>query len=582
MKIVKKSIFFFILSAGLIFILSGCQKTEPAYLTVSRSKVEFAKDGGNESLSVKTNADLWVSDNPGSDWIALSETSGTKGEGTITLTVTTRTMQVRRDTLVFTAGDANPVKVVISQIASDYLYLLSADITNLSFKSESDSANVVITSEADHWNITNTADWVLLSRTEGASGNTTVNVKATKNTGTVSRTATINISAAGAPIVQVYISQKANIYPGYNTDPIAPDNTGMNSNATELAARIKLGWNLGNSLEATGGETNWGNPKTTKALIDLVKNSGFNAIRIPCSFNQYMANSTTAQLQSEWLDRVKEVVQYCVDNDMYVILNIHWDGGWLENNCTTAKQDVNNAKQKAFWEQIATHLRDFDEHLLFASANEPNVSNATQMAVLLSYHQTFIDAVRSTGGRNSYRVLVIQGPTTDIETTNSLMTTLPADEIAGHLMVEIHYYTPWNFCGMTEDASWGNMFYYWGAGNHSTTDTAHNPTWGEEATVNTNFGLMKSQFIDKGIPVVLGEYSVLHRSSLTGDALTLHLASRAYFLKYVTQQAIANHILPFYWDNGATGNNGCALFDRWTNTVSDQQALDALVQGASK
>src|SRR5690606_3660813 len=116
---------------------------------------------------------------------------------------------------------------------------------------------------------------------------------------------------------------------------------------------------------------------------------------------------------------------------------------------------------KAFWEQIATHLRGFDEHLLFASANEPAVEDATQMAVLKSYHQTVIDAVRSTGGKNANRVLVVQGPTTDIEKTNKLMTTLPTDKAANKMMVEVHYYSPWNFAGLTKDESWGKMFYYW-------------------------------------------------------------------------------------------------------------------------
>ena len=96
-----------------------------------------------------------------------------------------------------------------------------------------------------------------------------------------------------------------------------------------------------------------------------MKQSGFNAVRIPVSWNQY-ANASTAQIQAQWLDRVKQVVQYCVNADLYVILNIHWDGGWLENNITTRSQSTVNAKQKAFWEQIATKLRDFDEHLIFA------------------------------------------------------------------------------------------------------------------------------------------------------------------------------------------------------------------------
>ena len=95
---------------------------------------------------------------------------------------------------------------------------------------------------------------------------------------------------------------------------------------------------------------------------------------------------------------------------MYVILNAHGDNGWLENNVNKEKKDSVNAKQKAIWEQIATTMRDFDEHLIFAGANEPTAKNAEQMAILNSYHQTFINAVRSTGGRNSHRVLVVQGP----------------------------------------------------------------------------------------------------------------------------------------------------------------------------
>jgi hypothetical protein len=211
-----------------------------------------------------------------------------------------------------------------------------------------------------------------------------------------------------------------------------------------------------------------------------------------------MANASKAQLKTEWLDRVKEVVQYCVDNDMYVIVNVHWDGGWLENNVTDAKKDENNAKQKAFWEQIATELRGFDEHLLFASANEPSVDNAAQMAVLTSYHQTFIDAVRSTGGKNAYRNLIIQGPSTDIEKTNKLMLTLPTDKVANRIMAEVHYYTPYQFCLMDKDADWGKMFYYWGANYHSTTDTDRNATWGEEADLDKYFLSMKNTVCRQG------------------------------------------------------------------------------------
>ena len=371
----------------------------------------------------------------------------------------------------------------------------------------------------------------------------------------------------------------SNLYPSYNTNPIAADATGMSSTAVQLAAKIKLGWNMGNSLEAIGGETAWGNPKATKALIDLVKANGFNAIRIPCSFDQYLANSTTAKIKEEWLARVKEVVHYAIDNDMYVIVNIHWDGGWLENNCTEAAKSATNAKQKAYWEQIATTLRGFDEHLIFASANEPKVANATEMAVLTTYHQTFIDAVRSTGGKNAYRTLVVQGPDTDIEKTNKLMLTLPTDKVANRMMMEVHYYTPYQFTLMDKDADWGKMFYYWGANNRSTTDTERNPTWGEEADLTKLFKSMKTQFVDKGIPVILGEFGAIRRTNLTGTNLTLHLASRAYYLKVVVQQAKANGMVPFYWDEGNLGSNGFGIFNRFNTSVTDTQALNGLLDG---
>jgi aryl-phospho-beta-D-glucosidase BglC (GH1 family) len=387
-------------------------------------------------------------------------------------------------------------------------------------------------------------------------------------------------SAAVKPLAKTSTKTlTATSYPSYNISPLPPDQTGVSSTATQLAAKFQLGWNIGNTLEATGGETNWGNPMVTQALIDGIKQRGFTAVRIPCNWDQY-SNATTAQIQQAWLNRVQQVVQYCINDGLYVILNIHWDGGWLENNCTTSAQAAVNAKQKAFWEQIATQMRGFDEHLIFASANEPAVSDATGMGVLLSYHQTFVNAVRSTGGHNSYRVLLIQGPSTSIDYSNNLMNTLPTDPAANRLMVEVHYYTPFNFAGLSQDASWGNMFYYWGNGYHSTTDASRNATWGEESDATTEFPIIKAKFIDKGIPVILGEFGATRRlTTLSGDALTLHLAGRAYYLNYITHQALLYGLRPFYFDDGSTGNNAFRIIDRQTNGVADQQGLAAVIQG---
>jgi endoglucanase len=417
-------------------------------------------------------------------------------------------------------------------------------------------------------------DWLQISQTSGDAGSTTLKITAPENKVFADRAATLLITTADGAPIQLAVSQfsRSKFFPSYNMTPKIGDATGMKSTAVQLAAKMNIGWNIGNTLEAIGGETAWGNPKVTNDLIKQVKQSGFNAIRIPCSWDQY-ADKTTAKIQDAWLNRVKEVVQYCVNNDVYVILNIHWDGGWLENNCTPAKKDTVNAKQKAFWEQIATTFRDFDEHLIFAGANEPNVDNAEQMEVLLSYHQTFINAVRSTGGRNRYRTLVVQGPGTDIEKTNSLMSALPSDAIPNRMMAEIHYYTPFQFCLMEKDESWGKMFYYWGQNYKSATDPARNATSGED-DMNKFFAMMKAKFVSKGIPVILGEFEAIRRTSLTGSDLALHLDSRSYFFKYLVKEAKANGLIPFYWDTG----NG--VINRSNNSVFDQKALDSLRAGA--
>ena len=375
------------------------------------------------------------------------------------------------------------------------------------------------------------------------------------------------------PVNKDTVTQTNQLYPNYNLSPRAPDSTGM-STAQQLAGEFKLGWNIGNTLEATGGETSWGNPLITGSYVKSVKQLGFTAIRLPCAWDLHVDNKATAHIDQNWMNRVKDVVGYCINNDMYVLLNIHWDGGWLENNISKAKQDSVSAKQKAFWEQIATAMRDFDEHLMFASANEPAANNGEQMEVLAQYHQTFVNAVRATGGRNSHRVLVLQGPSTNIGFTFDLMNTLPKDPVANRLMVEVHNYTPAQFCFLNEDASWGKMFYYWGNGHHSTIEPDRNATWGEENDHIADFNKMKVKFVDKGIPVLMGEYGAYRRdgSAHVPKDLATHEASVDYWITFVTKEALAHGIKPFWWDTGGA-------LDRRNNTVKDQRTIDAIMAG---
>ncbi|MFI0430246.1 cellulase family glycosylhydrolase [Mariniflexile sp. HMF6888] len=454
--------------------------------------------------------------------------------------------------------------------------ILTVSSSSLHFQEGESSQEISITTNIDAWTISNNANWITLSQTSGIAGTTAITVTVSENTDASERSANITISANQFKSQNILVTQaNGALYPSYNTNPIPADATGMSSNAVELAAKMKLGWNIGNTLEAIGGENAWGNPNITKEYVTAVKNLGFNAIRLPCAWDQY-ADQTTAKIDEAWMNRVKEVLQYCVDNDMYVLLNIHWDGGWLENNCTPEKKESVNAKQKAFWEQIATAMRDFDEHIMFASANEPGIENAVEMDVLHSYHQTFVNTVRSTGGRNSYRVLVMQGPSTNIEKSNDLMN-MPTDEVEGRMMAEVHFYSPSQFCILLDgDASWGKMFYYWGAGHHSTIEPDRNATWGEEDAVDVSMSIAKAKFIDNGIPVILGEYGAYRRdnSQYVPQDLETHNDAVDYWITYVTKQALANGLIPFWWDTGGS-------LDRNNFTVKDQRTIDAIIAGGN-
>ena len=459
--------------------------------------------------------------------------------------------------------------------------VFTATPDTLKFNAAGGNDTLTVNMNGTKWEAFSSQTWVGLSFLSSSKASDKLVVTAAANsTGSV-RTATLSLVMDNKTSVLVRISQDIAkiVYPDYST-PIPANATGMNSDSRLLASKMFAGWNLGNSLEAPVNETAWGNPKTTQALIDSVKSSGINAIRIPCAWDSYITNVTTCELSSSWLARIKEVVDYCIKNEMYVILNIHWDGGWLENHPFYASQDAVNAKQKALWQQIAVNFRDFDEHLLFAGTNEVN-SGATptteNFTVQMSFNQTFVNAVRSTGGKNAYRNLVIQAYDTNIDLAVSNLI-VPKDSIANRMMVEVHYYDPWEFCGLETDASYATVKNLWGT---PFAQFGTIPSWGEEDYVQAQFQKMKTNFADKGYPVILGEFGAVRRSSLTGDALQHHLDSRAYYLQYVAQHAKQSGLVPFIWDNGATGNNGMAIFNRSDGSVFDHQALNAYISGTT-
>lgn len=390
----------------------------------------------------------------------------------------------------------------------------------------------------------------------------------TFNPSTTDRSSLITITD-GRNSYQITVSQEGGNFP-------EPDPTGMDHTAMELLHSIRKGCNLYNTLEASGGETAWGQPLTTQAVIDNFKSHGFDGIRIPCAWNQYVIDGTTSDIDPTWMARVKEVVDYCMNADVYAILNIHWDGGWLENDIPNGFNEAIDAKQRSFWKQIAETFRDYDERLIFASANEPNADTPEEWETLRKYHQACIDAVRTTGGRNSYRTILIQSPNTNIDLADELMDRLPNDPTPNRLGIEVHYYTPSTFCILNEDGAWGGAMcqWFWGKDQEKYATGDFAVRWkkdGNETYAREQFRKMYDKFVSQGYPVLVGEYSMRRRKLDDPIAQEGHDISCKAFASSVTSEAKAHGCTPCYW---------IGMFNRQTNEITDQFVYDGMEEGA--
>ncbi|UUF12501.1 MULTISPECIES: cellulase family glycosylhydrolase [Flavobacterium] len=457
---------------------------------------------------------------------------------------------------------------------------LTVSAKTVSFESDGGTSEEITIEANSAWSVSNSAaSWLQLTKTSGSSGATATKFTVLSNETGFTRSVVLTIEAANGQARRITIIQKGSLYPTYNLTPKAPDETGMSSTALQLAAKMRMGMgiNIGNTMESPK-EAEWVSSKITESYVKFLKQTGFNAVRLPTGWVwSHLSDPDKMKIDPAWLSRVHEVVKWCVDNDMYVILNAHGDDGWLEKSVNKEMQETINAKQKAIWEQIATSMRDFDEHLIFAGTNEPAVDNAEQMAILNTYHETFIKAVRATGGKNSYRVLVVQGPSTDIIKTSNLMTTLPNDVVPNRLMLEVHFYGPWHF-NLLKDGEYNpdtKASYYWGAGNHSTIEPERNAPDGEEDELSIEIGKIK-KFVDAGIPVILGEYGTWRRTADLGRAVPLdtemHNRSVEAWATFVTKTAKANGMLPFWWEIGFN-------LDRANNSIKDQALINAIKAG---
>lgn len=360
-------------------------------------------------------------------------------------------------------------------------------------------------------------------------------------------------------------------------------------NQSQIVEAMGPGWNLGNQLESVTDnvpeETNWGNPVITEKLIQSVKAAGFKSIRIPVSYFAKIDDDKDYTIDSKWLDRVQEVVDYCIKNDLYAVINIHGDGyntidgSWLL--CNGKNQTEIKKKYKKVWKQIAERFKNYDEHLLFESMNEEfdgsySEPNKEYYQNINDYNQIFVDTVRKTGDNNTKRWLIIPGWNTNIDyTAGDYGFKLPTDQYRDksidkeeqRIMISVHYYSPWDFCGGKNCVitQWGN----------EADDPSKTSTTCDETYMKNQLNLMKTTFADKGYPVFIGEYGSIDKTSYDSE----NEYYRAYFARKLCQLSRKNGCIPMYWDNGYNGVHGFGLFDRTTCEITQPVIIDAIMEG---
>ena len=326
----------------------------------------------------------------------------------------------------------------------------------------------------------------------------------------------------------------------YIMDTDIPLSVGTNSfeSALEFTSSMGAGWNLGNSLCCVDNksygdktvsyyETLWGNPITTKATIDAVKSKGFKTVRIPISYRNHIDNNN--QVDEKWLSRIKEIVDYVIQNDMYCIINLHHEN-WLVADVD--KQVAGQKKLEAVWKQIAKYFSEYGTNLIFEGFNEVTNSSgqwdsadSKSYAVVNSFNQSFVDAVRSTGGNNSSRYLIVN--TYAAKATRSVLDgfVLPQDSIKDHLIVSAHIYDGIN----SAKTKFDNLYKYfirrkipviigeWGQKNSNVNTEDNRKKYANEfLTIASGYGIPCIWWDDGGIfssSATVSNYAILQRKT---------------------------------------------------------------------
>lgn len=336
--------------------------------------------------------------------------------------------------------------------------------------------------------------------------------------------------------------------PEVNIAPSAiPDNA-----ALAFVHDMKIGWNLGNTLDAFNDsevnelkiESSWCGIKTTKEMIDDIHAAGFNTIRVPVSWHNHVDEEFN--ISEIWMDRVEEVVNYGLDNGMYVIINIHHD---CREECfypDYAHLDTSKQYVKRIWEQIAERFGEYDEHLIFENLNEPRlvghpnewwIDNANQDCIdaidcINQLNQVFMDVVRGSDHEmNRNRYVMISGYDASPDGALHSNFVLPQDTAENKMIVSIHAYTPYNF-----------------ALDLSGTDYFDSDAEFSVRDIDYFMKRLYDKYVSQGTPVVIGEFGALNKQNNT--------QARVDYATYYIAAARAKGITCVWWDNNNLTGSG--------------------------
>ena len=338
--------------------------------------------------------------------------------------------------------------------------------------------------------------------------------------------------------------------------------------SNEIVQDMGLGWNLGNSLDSkvtwipqdsspSEFETGWGNPVTTQAMIDKIKEAGFKTIRIPVTWGEHMDSSNN--VNEAWMNRVKEVVDYAINDGLYVIINVHHDGSWCIP--TYEKEKEVTPKLKKLWKQIAEKFKDYDDHLIFETLNEPRVEGSEnewnggtseERDVVNKYNKAALKAIRSTKGNNSSRCVIL--PTYAASASEDAINDyeVPNDK---NIIASIHTYSPYMF-SMNADSNVST----WGS-------------YSDKIALDSELDYLSKVFKAKGVPLIIGEFGSINKDNTS---------SRAAHAESYVEAAQMRDIPCIWWDNNKNEPNeweSFGLFNRNTLSWYSEEIKNALMGG---